>query len=269
MATQIYNNSKELSYSSSSYGYTYTFTLKITRDVQNISGLYTPTTATCSLKSPQSRWDTSSSYGQLSVTLYWLKEDGTYDSKAVSGEKIYTSAYNTTYSVSVSQDVPHLSDGTSKVYAIGNWYSSASNGYRPASTSLTSSTITLPTIPIYSGFTTHDVKNATQTEITISWSADVEVDLVQYCLNNGTWQTPTETTDNSYTITNLLRGTIYSIKTRIRNASTGLYTISDKLIGITKKNIVKVNDNGIWKNAKPFIDEQYTIPYIKIDGEWD
>lgn len=269
MATQIYSNSKELSYSSSSYGYTYTFALKMTRDVQNISGNYTPVTATCSLTSPQSRWGTSSSYGQLSVTLYWLNADGTYSSKSASGEKIYTSAYNTTYSVSVSQNVPHLSDGTSKVYAIGNWYSSASNGYRPASTSLTSSTISLPTIPIYSGFTIHDVKNTTQTEITISWSADVEVDLVEYSLNNGLWLTPTETTDNSYTITNLLRGTIYSIKTRIRNASSGLYTISDRLIGITKKNIVKVNDNGTWKTATPFVDEQHTIPYIKIDGEWD
>lgn len=268
MATQIYSNSKELSYSSSSYGYTYTFALNITRDEQNISGLYTPTTATCSLTSPQARWSTTNSYGQLSVTLYWLKEDGTYASKSVSGEKIYTSAYNTTYSVSVSQDVPHLSDGTSKVYAIGNWYSSASNGYRPASTSLTSSTISLPTIPIYSVFATHDVENATQTEITISWSANASVDLVEYSLNNGTWQTPSETTDNGYTITNLLRGTIYSIKTRIRNASSGLYTISDRLIGITKKNIVKVNDNGTWKTATPFVDEQHTIPYIKINNEW-
>lgn len=269
MATQIYNNSKELSYSSSSYGYTYTFALKMTRDVQNISGNYTPVTATCSLTSPQSRWDTSASYGQLSVTLYWLNADGTYSSKSASGDKIYESAYNTTYSVSVSQNVPHLSDGTSKVYAIGNWYSSASNGYRPSSTSMTSSIISLPTIPRYSDFTTHDLENVSQTEVTVVWSADVNVDLVEYSLNNGTWQTPTETTDNSYTITNLLRGTIYSIKTRIRNASSGLYTISDRLIAITKRNVIKVNENGTWKNAKPFVGEQYTIPYINIDGEWD
>lgn len=268
MATQIYNNSKELSYSSSSYGYTYTFALKLTRDVQNISENYTPVTAVCSLTSPQSRWSTTNSYGQLSVTLYWLKEDGTYASKVVSGEKIYNSAYNTTYSVSVSQNVPHLSDGTSKVYAIGNWYSSASNGYRPTSTSLTSSTISLPTIPIYSGFTIHDVKNTTQTEITISWSADIKVDLVQYCLNNGTWQTPTETTDDSYTVTNLLRGTIYSIKTRIRNASSGLYTVSDILVATTKMNLTKVKQNGTWKDAIPFVNNIKSIPYININSEW-
>ena len=147
MATQIYSNSKELTYSASSYGYTYDFALKITRDTQNVTGNYTPVTATCSLTSPKSRWETNASYGQLSVILYWLKADGTYDSKTVTGDKINKSAYDTTYSVSVSQNVPHLNDGTSKVYAIGKWYSSANNSYRPASTSMTSSTIALPTIP--------------------------------------------------------------------------------------------------------------------------
>lgn len=147
MATQIYSNSKELTYSASSYGYTYDFALKITRDTQNVTGNYTPVTATCSLTSPQSRWNTNASYGQLSVILYWLKSDGTYASKTFTGDKINQSAYNTTYSVSVSQNVPHLNDGTSKVYAIGKWYSSANNSYRPASTSMTSSTIALPTIP--------------------------------------------------------------------------------------------------------------------------
>ena len=154
MATQIYSNSKKLDYSAnSSSGYQYTFTLKITRDTQNVSGNYTPTTAVCSLTSPKSRWDTNASYGQLSVILYWIKSDGTYGSKTVTGDKINQSAYDTTYSVSVSQDVPHLNDGTSKIYAVGKWYSSASNSYRPKSTSLTSDVISLPTIPRASDIT--------------------------------------------------------------------------------------------------------------------
>ena len=46
MATQIYNNSKKLDYSAnSSTGYQYNFALKITRDTQNVTSNYTPTTA--------------------------------------------------------------------------------------------------------------------------------------------------------------------------------------------------------------------------------
>lgn len=231
MATQIYNNSKKLDYSgNSSTGYQYTFALKITRDTQNVTGNYTPTTAVCSLTSPKSRWDTSSSYGQLSVTLYWIKADGTYSSKTVNGDKIYESAYNTTYSVSVSQNVPHLDNGTSKVYAIGKWTSTASNSYRPASTSMTSSTIALPTIPraseiiATSGYIGETVsiyisrKSTTFTE-TLTWECK-EL--------NGTIENPTNLTQLPFTI------------------PTSIYTLipDDKSIDIT---ITAITYNGTTK----------------------
>lgn len=210
MATQIYNNSKQLGYSAnSSTGYTYTFALKLTRDTQNVTSNYTPVTATCSLTSPASRWATSNSYGQLSVTLYWIKADGTYDSKTVTGDKINNSAYNTTYSVSVSQNVPHLDDGTSKVYAIGKWYSSASNSYRPASNSLTSSELDLPTIPRASDL----IPASTY----VSFGSSVKIDIdrkVDTYTDTITWvgYTPIDNGDGSYnmygTPSDTIRGTI-------------------------------------------------------------
>lgn len=273
MATQIYSNSKKLGYSANtSTGYTYTFALKITRDTQNIDSNYTPVTATCSLTSPQSRWDTSNSYGQLSVTLYWLQNDGTYASKTINGEQIHQSAYNTTYSVSISQNVVHLDNGTSKVYAIGRWTSSASNSYRPSSTSMTSSTIALPTISREANFTLHDISNVYRNAIEVSWATDVATNSLQYSLNNGEWVTPTITSNGTYTITNLLSGTPYSIRTRVKHAQSGLYVTSDRLTTITLKLQTKYKNNGIWQDVDFYLNTQNEYkksnPFINYEGIW-
>lgn len=167
-----------------------------------------------------------------------------------------------------TKDITHGSDGSKTItFSASLTKSTAYSDYDPGACSLSGSFI-LTTIPRYADFTTHTIEKVLQTKVIVSWSANASVDLVEYSLNNGTWQTPSETTDNSYTIDNLLRGIPYSIKTRIRRAESGLYTVSERIIIITKKNITKLNQNGVWKTSIPFVNRQYTIPYIKINNEW-
>lgn len=258
MATQIYSNSKKLDYSAnSSSGYQYTFTLKITRDTQNVSGNYTPTTAVCSLTSPKSRWDTNASYGQLSVILYWIKADGTYGSKTVTGDKINQSAYDTTYSVSVSQDVPHLNDGTSKIYAVGKWYSSASNSYRPKSTSLTSDVISLPTIPRASDITATSGYIGETITIYIDRKSDVFTEELNWSCKNlsGVINNP----DN-------LKQIPFTIPTSIYSLIPDDKSVDITITAITYNGSIKVGEKNATLTAR--VDENKnkpTISSVKIE----
>ena len=168
-----------------------------------------------------------------------------------------------------TKDITHNNDGSKTItFSASLTKTTAYSDYDPGACSLSGS-FTLTTIPRYADFTSHSIEETLQTKVIISWSADSNVDLVEYSLNNGFWVTPSETTDSSYTINNLLQGVPYSIKTRIRRAESGLYTVSERLVAITKKNITKVNQNGVWKQAIPFIEQENTIPYININGEWN
>lgn len=124
-----------------------------------------------------------------------------------------------------------------------------------------SASITLPSIvvePDYANFVTHDVTTITSDEVIISWSADTNCNSVEYSLNNRDWVSVSTSTSSgsSYTVSNLLPGTRYSIRTRIRHATGGTYTISDRLyvITATKGYILKLNVNGVWVDAIPYLN---------------
>lgn len=120
-----------------------------------------------------------------------------------------------------------------------------------------SASINLPSIVVesnYANFVTHDATTITSDEVTISWSADSDCSSVEYSLNNREWVTVA--TGSSYTISGLSSGTRYSVRTRIKHATSGMYTVSDRLyvITTTKGYILKLNVNGVWVDAIPYLN---------------
>ena len=124
-----------------------------------------------------------------------------------------------------------------------------------------SASINLPSIviePDYVNFVTHDAATIASDEVIISWSADTNCNSVEYSLNNRDWVTVSTSTasSSSYTISGLLPGTRYSVRTRIKHSTSGMYTVSDRLyiITTTKGYILKLNVNGVWVDAVPYLN---------------
>ena len=124
-----------------------------------------------------------------------------------------------------------------------------------------SASINLPSIvvePDYANFLTHGDSTIASDSVTIEWSADANCGSVEYSLNNRDWITVSTSTSSSgsYTISSLLSGTRYSVRTRIKHATSGMYTVSDRLYIITsnKGYILKLNVNGEWVDAIPYLN---------------
>ena len=86
--------------------------------------------------------------------------------------------------------------------------------------------------------TTHKISNIGLDKISISCSTDIDVDLVQYRINGGSWKTASSL---KYTISNLNPNTKYTIETRVRSKNGGVYTTSSKL-SATTLDIAKISD---------------------------
>lgn len=94
----------------------------------------------------------------------------------------------------------------------------------------------LDRIPRYANFTSHYVESTGLNSIRVHWSADANVDWLQYSLNGGSW---VNTSGSTYTISGLIPNTQYNIRTRIRRTDSQLWTESGYIYGTTK-DIAKV-----------------------------
>ena len=165
---------------------------------------------------------------------------------------------------SATGDITHNSDGTKSVSFSGTFNATAWGQ------SLTvSGSADLPKINRYAKFKSNSISGTTEHTVSVSWTADVACDKVQYKVDNGAW---TNTSGNTYTIPDLQPGTTYSIKTKIRRTDSQLWTESDALSATTKDCVFKEKISGTWKSCVPYIKVNGTwkkaIPYIKVNGSW-
>lgn len=156
--------------------------------------------------------------------------------------------------VSGSKTVYHNSDGSKTINITAECDLPDGSGWGPGWGSLNQD-ISLTQIPRYANFTEHYVQGTGLNSITIHWNANVGVDWVQYSLNGGGW---TDTSNLTYTISNLNPNTQYSIRTRIRRADSGLWTESGYIYGTTK-DIAKIT-NFIHFNLGDSVTVSYSNP---------
>ena len=104
-------------------------------------------------------------------------------------------------------------------------------GISPGSNCSGSGDFGLDRIPRYANFTSHYVESTGLNSIKVHWSADSNVDWLQYSVNNGSWA---NAGGNTYTISGLAPNTQYVIRTRIRRTDSGLWTESGYIYGTTK-----------------------------------
>lgn len=141
-------------------------------------------------------------------------------------------------------EIPHNADGT-KTFNIS--FSGWLYGY---GTTTGNDNFTLNNIPRYAGFTEHYVSATTLSTISIHWNANASCDYVQYSLNGGTW---IDAPGLDYTISGLLPGVQYSIKTRIRRTDSQLWTESGLIYGTTKKKAIATGANNFNSNENPYM----------------
>lgn len=132
---------------------------------------------------------------------------------------------------SASKTVQHNSNGSKTVTISATHTGNSASGSSKMGNASGSGKFTLTTIPRYASFTTHRVSATELNTISITWAADKSIDSVQYSLNGGSWVT---TSGSTYKISNLAPSTTYSIRTRIRNSASGLWTTSNAVKGTTK-----------------------------------
>ena len=133
----------------------------------------------------------------------------------------------------------------------------------------TTSTITLDAISRYASITSFSVSSVTKDSITLAYSTDVAIDLIQYSLNDGAFQDLSST----HTITGLASNTTYSIKIQVRRTDSQQWTTSNAITVTTLKNsLIRIKKDGTWKEAIPYIKVngvwKEAKPYIKINGSW-
>lgn len=119
-------------------------------------------------------------------------------------------------------NVSHAPDGTRKINVRISVSRDSTTSYLPKNTTGTSSDITLTTIPRYSAITSFTIDSITCTQFRFNYSVDKPVNLVQYSLNGGAWTAQ----PSGNIITGRTPGTTYTVKIRVRNTASGLYTES-------------------------------------------
>lgn len=105
------------------------------------------------------------------------------------------------------------------LYGGGKW----TNRYTTGTT-----TYTLPTIPRYTSITNFYTQNITLTSFSFVVTASDAIDYVQHSLNGGAW-----TDSGNQVISGLQPGTQYSLRTRVRRTSSGLWTESGTIYATT------------------------------------
>lgn len=149
-------------------------------------------------------------------------------------------------------DVPHNADGSAYINIGGNidtgtvGSSKYLPGYCTASENIYLSTI--PQIPQYASFSEHYIQAIGLNSISVHWNSGTYIDAVQYSLNGGVW---TNISGLTYTISGLNPGIAYNVRTRIRNASSQLWTESGYLYATTKDiaKIAKIDNFEHGNNA--------------------
>lgn len=178
----------------------------------------------------------------VTATLYvartdWYTTTGTWGFNFnVAGITDSGSSYNSVtgdwvaVSTIVNSNVAHNNDGSGTCYINGSV-----NG--PSGTSMAGQSVsggqsvTLDSIPRYANITEFRVDSTALQSITIKWNADAWIDTVQYSLNGGGWIT---TSGKTFTISNLVPNTTYSIKIAVRRGDSGLWSYSNIISGTTK-----------------------------------
>lgn len=118
------------------------------------------------------------------------------------------------------------------LYGGGKW----TNRYTTGTT-----TYALPTIPRYTSITNFYTQNITLTSFSFVVTASDAIDWVQHSLNGGAW-----TDSGNQVISGLQPGTQYSLRTRVRRTSSGLWTESGTIYATTSQinQITSANPSG-------------------------
>lgn len=151
-------------------------------------------------------------------------QTGTFGVDGVNYNSSYTLPQNTTTTVfDKTVTVSNASEKT--VVAAYNFPTTSYYGTQAGDTSV------YIDLPRYANFTQHYVKSTSIETAIIKWSADSNIDFLQYSINGSSW---INTSGSEYTIRNLSPNTSYNIKTRIRRADSQLWTESGTIVAKTK-----------------------------------
>lgn len=235
-------------------------------------------------------------------TIYW-------EIRAVSDSGDYGYGYDEPYSIvldGVTKASGNYREGsypgdpvttTERVLVSGNWLQAHNdngswsgsltfNGSVYGSSYTKSVSISLPTIDRYAEFSTQPtLSNHTETFLDIYYKPDRSLVAAQYAIKkssdssygswtnltviSGTWNT---TAGATFRISSLDAGTTYNIKMRIQGYSGGPWRESNVCTASTVDYVNRVNINGSWKKAVPYIKVngswKKAIPYIKVNGSW-
>ena len=142
-----------------------------------------------------------------------------------------TSSSNTTRII----QVPHCSDGTSKVRLYFYFAGNSATAFTKAETD---AVITLDTIPRYTSITSFTVSKRNETSFTFNWGTADTIDYVWYSTDNGSNWTGYDVTDGtsgSFTVSGLSPNTNYNCKLRVRRKDSQLTTDSTTVSQTTYK----------------------------------
>lgn len=162
-------------------------------------------------------WRTNSGYTSYGTgTCYCGINDSTYSQGITTSQKFSYNSYTTVFSKTL--DIYHDSDGTKSI-----WVSSVIN-HSVFSTSDQGFSVTLSTIPRYAS-ANQSISNKTETDITVNWWSDSIIDYLWYSKNNGLeWYgiDISDGTEGSYTISGLIAGELYGVRTKLRRRDSQL-----------------------------------------------
>lgn len=162
-------------------------------------------------------WRTNSGYTSYGTgTCYCGINDSTYSQGISSSQKFTYNSYTTVFSKTL--DIYHNDDGSKSI-----WVSSLIN-HSVFSTSDQGFSVTLSTIPRYSS-ANQSISSKTETDITVNWWSDNTIDYLWYSKNNGLeWYgiDISDSTEGSYTISGLIPGELYGVRTKLRRRDSQL-----------------------------------------------
>ena len=177
---------------------------------------------------------TASTYGTFTGTI-------TVNGSSGSISKSLTLACNNTW-VNVGSrtvTVTHNSDGTKSItIAAGGGISGTS-----FSSSSTSKSVTLDTIPRYAAISTFKNTAKTQTSATFSWTANAACDRIRYKVGNGSYVDVSSTTaaGGTFTVSGLAPGTSYDIRLEVKRQDSQLITESAGTINVATTPIASLS----------------------------
>lgn len=169
--------------------------------------------------SSSSTWSGSGggkSYITINGTEYTISTSMNYDFRTI--------GHVNSFGSKTVDGIQHNANGTKSI-VLGGRFTTSSSYITGGSVS---KTVALQTIPQYATVS-QTVSARTETSITMKWGSDQTVDHIWYSTNNGsTWHSvgSVSAKTGSYTITGLSAFTEYQIKTRVRNQSSQLLSVS-------------------------------------------